>query len=677
VTSALAPESRSRPSFQHRRNALVGGRNVKKKLRVLLVEDDPGDAHLTRKALSQLVDPKFEIDQSDSLAGAKDRLGSSDYDVALLDLGLPESSGIETLARFNAICAEPVPVIVLTNLEDEQAALRTLDEGAQDYLIKSQLRPDTLSRAIRYAVQRQQMFAQLQSANEQLDAKNVRLSELYNTAQQFVDNVSHEFRTPLTVIREFTSIVRDGYDGPVTAKQIEHLDKVLHRTDDLALMVDDMLDISKLEAGLLGVWRRPTNVAELVRNVVGLLRARADCRKIRLTTRLADALPTVFCDEEKAQRVLINLTMNAIKFTPEGGTVEVWAQYDQERNEVTVGVTDSGSGICQSNLELIFQRFRQIETNLRASTKGFGLGLNIAKELVRLNLGRIEVESEVGKGSTFRFTLPVNEPAEVLDRFVERRSETAEETPWIVLARATYDARYATTSAPVVDEFLQRSVRSNDLVLPINERTWLMAISCAERDAPAVFQRLLSSWRDYARNDPSAELPPVQVEQINCYSCDRELESLRADWQKLIHAGPSDHSVASGTTTILVVDDDKEVNDCLGLRLAAAGYNVLSAYDGEEGLSAALECHPDAVVLDVRMPKKDGLSMLRELRTEESLRQTPVVMLSASVRDQHRALEAGANYFVAKPYESKDLLSAIESSLTKGPAHERLHDHAC
>jgi DNA-binding response OmpR family regulator len=116
---------------------------------------------------------------------------------------------------------------------------------------------------------------------------------------------------------------------------------------------------------------------------------------------------------------------------------------------------------------------------------------------------------------------------------------------------------------------------------------------------------------------------------------------------------------------VLVVDDDQEVNSCLGVRLEAAGYEVLSAFDGEQGLAAAIEHHPDAIVLDLRMPVKDGLTMLQEMRTNDEVGRTPVVVLSANIRDQHRALEAGANYFVAKPYEAATVLSAIKSSLSE------------
>ncbi len=225
-------------------------------IRVLLIDDDAVDAELTSRALRSVGNPRFEIERASSLAEAATRLKSGSFDVALLDLGLPDSPRGETLERFRADCSLNLPVIVLTGLDDDEGAIRSLDLGAQDYLGKDDVaRRRAVSHSIRYAMQRQHLLDQLQSVNTMLEEKNDRLAQLYNLAQQFVENVSHEFRTPLTVIREFTSIIHDGLDGPVTTKQSEHLQKVLHRTDDLALMVDDMLDISKLEAGLLGVWR--------------------------------------------------------------------------------------------------------------------------------------------------------------------------------------------------------------------------------------------------------------------------------------------------------------------------------------------------------------------------------------------------------------------------------------
>jgi hypothetical protein len=632
-------------------------------LRVLLVDDDSGDAYLTCRALAACANPSYRVEEAASLGEAAERIRASSYDVVLLDLGLPESVGIGTVAQFRARCSDPPPLIVLTCLDDERAALETLDKGAQDYLVKGDIVPDTLSRSIRYAMQRHQMLGQLQAANELLRTRNDRLAELYNTAQQFVDNVSHEFRTPLTVIREFTSIVRDGCDGPVTQKQIEHLDKVLHRTDDLALMVDDMLDISKLEAGLLGVWRRPCQIADLISNVTGQLRKRAESKSVRLMSRLPHDLPQVFCDEEKAQRVLINLAVNAIKFTPDGGRVEIWARPAEDGTEITVGVTDSGPGISAENLEVIFERFRQLETNLRASTKGFGLGLNIAKELVSLNLGQMHVESEVGKGSTFSFTLPANDWITIFERYAKRVSALADASSALSFLAVSIGLDLHDNVAPVVDEYLQRSVRAYDLAIQISPQTWIVAAACPEREVPALIERLKDGWRVYARNCPRGELPGLQMTHHGTYAFSAGIERLTEKFHCLLDSDTFKRQSTGGT--VLVVDDDQEVSSCLGVRLQAAGYEVLSAFDGQQGLAAAIEHHPDAVVLDLRMPNMDGLTMLHEMRNHQAVGRTPVVVLSANIRDQHRALEAGANYFVAKPYEAASVLSAIKSSLSE------------
>ena len=225
----------------------------RKSIRVLLVDDDRGDAELTRRALTEIGNPCFAVESAAGLDEAIKRLAEHDFDVALLDLGLPDSQGTETLKRFRAVSRDDMPIIVLTGLVDERTALEAVGSGAQDYITKDDIASNLLARSIRYALHRQHLLHQVKTTNELLEERNRRLAQLYDTAQQFVENVSHEFRTPLTVIREFTSIIRDGLDGPVTAKQKDHLNKVLNRTDDLSLMVDDMLDISRLEAGLLGI----------------------------------------------------------------------------------------------------------------------------------------------------------------------------------------------------------------------------------------------------------------------------------------------------------------------------------------------------------------------------------------------------------------------------------------
>ena len=638
-------------------------------IRVLLIDDDAVDTELTRRALAQSVGPRYEVERAGSLAEAAKCLRDTRFDVALLDLGLPDVERENTVVRFRDTCSDELPIIVLTGLADDDCALEALDQGAQDYLAKDDVTPDLLSRSIRYALQRYQLLEQLTDTNDLLEQKNQRLAKLYDTAQQFVENVSHEFRTPLTVIREFTSIIRDGLDGPVTPKQVEHLEKVIRRTDDLALMVDDMLDTSKLEAGLLGVWRRPYAVADLIDTACSMVRGRAAAKQIDLSVEVPAGLPQVFCDEEKARRVIINLAVNAVKFTPEGGTVTVWAAAESGADEVTIGITDTGPGISAENLSAIFERFRQVEVSLHASTKGFGLGLNIAKELVALNLGQILVESTLGGGSTFSFTLPKHAPPTVFRKYLDRLGALGAVGSSGSLLQAVMDTQSCRSAVPAADEFLQRSVRANDLVVRASDDLWVIVAACPATETHHLVERLETEWASFVRNSPQMKLPSLRVTHQGTWTIPQRQTELMD-----VYAGLFPQSAAhpSGNRRVLVIDDDREVSQCLGVRLEAAGFDVFTAADGEAGMTAALEHKPDAVVLDVCMPKKDGLTLLREFRMHDLMKSTPVVMLSASVRDQHRAIDAGANYFIPKPYEAAQVLSALETSLGTSLQEEAL-----
>ena len=448
---------------------------------------------------------------------------------------------------------------------------------------KGDVRSDTLTRSVEYSLRRQSLLVELQAANKLLKEKNTRLAKLYATAQQFVDNVSHEFRTPLTVIREFSSIIRDGLDGPVTDKQSNHLEKILHRTDDLSLMVDDMLDISKLEAGLLAVWRRPCQAAELIANVESTIQGRADSRKITFTTEIASDLPDVYCDEEKARRVIINLAINAVKFTPEGGTVKLWAR--KTGDNVQIGVTDSGPGISAENLQEIFGRFRQVDTGIHCSTKGFGLGLNIAKELVRLNLGQINVESTPGHGSTFSFTLPPHDLASIVDRYLERFQSRNVNGGELSLVVARVDSDTEEGPCEVVDEFLQRALRGNDLTVRGGERRWLLIVAGPRQEIQDATGRIVADWRSFARNCPAVELPELEFEEIGSWSTPGQTAAFRAAFREadLPTPGAKEEDRGAGgnetsrTPRVLVVDDNPDVSSCLSVRLEAAGYEVMTA----------------------------------------------------------------------------------------------------
>ncbi len=355
--------------------------------RVLVIEDNPSDVRLLERALEK---SRMTVDLTvvSDLASGIDAASTGSWDVVLADLTLPDAHGLDAVRQLQAAVPD-FPVVVMTMLGCDETALSSLDNGAQDYIVKDQVTPEILERSIRYAVQRQKsvvmrrLLEQLQSSERALAKKNRRLSRLYKTAHRFVDNVSHEFRTPLTVVNEYVSLLRDGIVGPLNDDQKRMLDVIGDRSEDLNNMVNDMLDISKLEAGMLGIWRQPCRIADIVDHVGPSLTRKSIVKQVVLQFDIPDDLPDVYADDEKIGRVIINLTVNAIKFCGQPGRVQVWAKYAEQEREVLVGVRDNGGGISPENLTLIFQRFKQVGGNPRGSTKGFGLGLNIAKEGAR------------------------------------------------------------------------------------------------------------------------------------------------------------------------------------------------------------------------------------------------------------------------------------------------------
>jgi signal transduction histidine kinase len=381
--------------------------------------------------------------------GAVEILAYADADEALVDLPaqgrvvilcdnqLGGVSGVDWLPDF--IRADVGPVIIVTSSGNERIVTEAFRHGAADFIDKARLfeSPEELRKAINGALRRhklehtnRELARRLRLANDTLKRKNVILGEMTETAHRFVDDVAHEFRTPLTVITEFASILSDGIGGEVTEQQAEYLQFITRASRDLAHLIDDFLDSSKLRAGTLRVERREHAIVDLLDSIWPMIESRAGDKDILVERKLEGDLPTVFVDADKVRRSIINLVINAIKFSKPGGTVAIAAR-SVDPGRVEIGVTDRGPGLCEEEMQQLFERFRQGGESGRISAKGFGLGLNIVKELVAINLGEVSVSSTLGEGSTFSFTMPSCDVRHVLDSFTQR---TMEQTPSATIA---------------------------------------------------------------------------------------------------------------------------------------------------------------------------------------------------------------------------------------------------
>jgi len=319
--------------------------------------------------------------------------------------------------------APNIPVVVLSGQDDEALAIKAVNQGVQDYLLKGDLSSKRLEQAMRYAVERQSVIRSLDMVRQkQLDFKN-----------QFLSHVSHELRTPLTCIHQYVTLLLDELAGPLAPEQADHLKTVLKSVNQLHAMIRDLLEATRAESGKLRVEPRCVALGGLIEQAVAMMRPTAQAKQIGLEVGFDQRIPLVHADPDRVLEVLINLIDNAIKFTPADGAVTVKAYLqDQDPNMVYVSVCDTGRGINPEAKNLIFERLYQDPDAVDNNRSGLGLGLYICRELIRQHQGNITVASEPGHGSTFTFTLPIYSLARLLSPVITYQGDLR---PSFVLVR--------------------------------------------------------------------------------------------------------------------------------------------------------------------------------------------------------------------------------------------------
>ncbi len=469
---------------------------MNERVRILLIEDDPDYTFL----ISRLVDEvcggtvKFLVESVSSLAEGLARLERDDHDIVLLDLMLPDSRGLETLSRLRAK-APGIPVVVLTNVDDEAIGTDAIARGAQDFLGKQKIDPRRLARAISYALERDRLFRQMESVvdgspdgtlivdlggvvryvnpaaaemfgrrREQLLGKPFEFEAVGGSSVQFklspasgrelevemrvadirwkgaparlaslrdvtdirkveelraevrerlrmdelkdqlLNTVAHELRSPLSVIKAAVATMRDGLAGPLTPEQSKMVAMADRHVDRLTRLLNNFLDLSRLESRNACVTRRPADAVALIREVSQGVGLACRARPLSFDYDLPDAAPPVHIDADMIAQVLGNLLDNAVRYARE--RILVRATCGLESLEISV--IDDGPGIPAEKIHELFNKFVQLDRPRGGSGyKGTGLGLAISREIVTLNGGRIWAENVNGRGACFRFTLPL------------------------------------------------------------------------------------------------------------------------------------------------------------------------------------------------------------------------------------------------------------------------------
>ncbi|HUW20308.1 MAG TPA: ATP-binding protein [Sedimentisphaerales bacterium] len=306
--------------------------------------------------------------------------------------------------------------VILRPIRQLRAIANNVAEGNLDTrsAIKTGDEYEKLANAFNNMLDRLQAAQEkLRQANKQLDDKIVQLSErnieLFKANKikgEFLANISHEFRTPLNAILGFAEIMRDRPDTITKEKGRRYAENIITSGTQLLNLINDLLNIAKTEAGKMELHVERTYVPQLCKTVVGHFSALTKRKKIKVKLSVDDHLPELMTDAGKVQQILYNFLSNAVKFTPEGGRIEIRARMADEKT-VRISVTDTGCGIAEAEQEKIFEKFRQVDGSITRQSAGTGLGLAISKELAEMLAGTIGLESRPGKGSTFWLNIPV------------------------------------------------------------------------------------------------------------------------------------------------------------------------------------------------------------------------------------------------------------------------------
>ena len=358
---------------------------------------------------------------------------SAPPDCLLMDFLMPEIDGAEVCRKIKASKnGDFIPVIMLASKDKEKEIVSGLQAGADDYVHKTSDMKVLLAR-VEAAIRIKVLYDELKKNRAELQVANKQLQKLDGLKSDSVSMVIHELRTPLVAIKDSLSLLVEGLAGPVNEKQLKFIRISLKNTEGLEALINDLLDISKIEAGKMQIIRKKRDIGETINDSISSLRNLAGRKRITILDAVPEGLPPVYGDEGRLGQVLVNLIGNAIKFTPDGGNIEVTARLTspdsqsrgpgtrgevaggeksairnpQSAMHIEVSVSDTGIGIAPGDIDKVFEKFEQSGYATNPGDKGTGLGLPICKKIIELHEGRIWVTSEPDQGSTFYFTVPI------------------------------------------------------------------------------------------------------------------------------------------------------------------------------------------------------------------------------------------------------------------------------
>ena len=382
---------------------------------IVVVLDD--EEYILTSLKRLFINETFEIATATDSKVAEEIISREKIKVVMSDQRMPDISGVEFLKKIKEKYPDIIRIL-FTGHADLQAAEEAINIGEVYRFINKPWSGEELKAAVRQAIrhhdlviENRKLFEEMKSKNIELDELNQKLKNMYEAQREFSSTVSHELRTPLASIKTAIDIVMSGTAGDLSGDQKNFLEKAKANVDRLNRLINDILDLSKLESGRATLRIVENDMNKVIAEIVELQRSVAKKRQLYLKTKLDPNLSKAPFDVDKIIQIIDNLVSNAIKFTEKGG-ITISTVGHKEDNFIEVCVEDTGVGIKNEDIPKLFQKFQQLGDPAKRQTGGTGLGLAICKEIVRQHNGKIWMESQFGEGTKFYFNLPI----------VERRS---------------------------------------------------------------------------------------------------------------------------------------------------------------------------------------------------------------------------------------------------------------
>ena len=480
--------------------------------------------------------------------------------------------------------------------------------------------------------EKRKFMDRLAESNQELELRNREVEHATKLKSRFLASMSHELRTPLNAIVGFSGLLAEQTAGQLNDKQKRFVGHIKQGADHLLQLINDILDLSKIEAGQLEIRCEDFEVKDALPEVLSIIRPLAMAKNIRVQHTLETERP-LHADRVRFKQILYNLLSNAVKFTPKGGQISI--ECIEQQNFICISVTDTGIGIQAEDQQVIFEEFRQVDGG--GAHEGTGLGLAITKRLTEQQGGRIWLESEIGKGSRFSFTLPMGNvtSGNALPDYVPIVNSVAalgRDKPLVLIVDDEAPARellasylepegYQVAVASSAAEALEKAQQLRpdaitlDILMPsANGFSTLLSLKSAAQTTPIPI--IVVSIVDQPKLGFALGAADYLVKPVDKLAL---LNTLRK------HVRP----VPNTDSLILVVDDDPRTVELLDMTLRSAGYQTRAAQSGKAALAILSSTPVNGILLDLMMPEMDGFEVLRHVKQQPTLKDVPIFVLSA------------------------------------------------